>query len=146
MFKTIQTGVSFKVQFLSLSLTTSYSQADLNPDCWKVYTVWFLWSLTHFLSNTAESSGSCPFEKYNCVHWTFTFSGRLLYWLYSRQQNYSSTWDKIFYFPLVWSPIFVIIMLVINSIKTKVHDLDKYLFQKTAFGMSFWHELPLVLE
>ena len=49
---------------------------------------------------------------------------------YSRQQNYSSSCDNTCDFSLVWSRNFVIIMLLINSIKLKDYNLRDIYFIK----------------
>ena len=52
---------------------------------------------------------------------------------YSRQQNYSSTWDNTCDFSLVWCPYFIISCLFKQH---KDHDFTD-LFQKTVLGLHF---------
>ena len=57
---------------------------------------------------------------------------------YSRQQNYSNTFDNTWNFSPIWSSIFITTMLFMNSIMAKRSWLNKYLFHKATLDMSFF--------
>ena len=64
--------------------------------------------------------------------------------MYSRQQNYSNTCDNTCNFFFIWSPIFIIIILFINSIKNQQIFISQIAFT-SVFCLRIFARVRIIL-